>query len=127
MEYQQLGNYYYSDGTKKTDDEFKIAEEISKFNEWKSKLVSFKQNEDRFNACIEKIRAVHGRNSIEESRFRKLNTSIVVNPEYYEYVLSKINLSNNPVLDELRKKRADLKKLIDEFDKKGIDVEQKRR
>ena len=127
MEYQQLGNHYYSDGTKKTGDELKIAEEISKFNEWKSKLVQFKQNEDRFNACIEKIRAVHGRNSLEESRFRKLNTSIVVNPDYYEYVLSKIHLSNNPVLDGLRKKRADLKKLIDEFDKKGIDVEQKRR
>ena len=127
MEYQQLGNYYYSDGTKKTGDELKIAEEISDFNEWKSKLVSFKQNEDRFEACIQKIRATHGNNSLEEARFRKLNTSIVVNPDYYEYVLSKIHLSNNPVLDKLRKRRADLKKLIDEFDKKGIDVEQKRR
>ena len=127
MEYQQLGNHYYSDGTKKTGDELEIAEQISAFNEWKSKLVSFKQNEDKFNACIEKIRAVHGTNSIEEARFRKLNTSIVVNPEYYDWVLSKIHLSNNPVLNQLRKKRADLKKLIDEFDKKGIDVEQKRR
>jgi hypothetical protein len=62
-------------------------------------------------------------NSIEEARFRKLNTSVVVNPEYYEWVLSKVNLANNPVLDKLRKKRNDLKKLIDEFDKKGIDVE----
>jgi hypothetical protein len=124
MEYQQLGSYYYSDGTKKTkSDDLKIAEEISKFNKWKSKLVSFKQNEDRFNACIEKIRAVHGRNSLEEARFRKLNTSIVVNPDYYEWVLSKVHLSNNPVLDALRKKRNDLKKLIDEFDKKGIDIE----
>jgi hypothetical protein len=42
MEYQQLGNYYYSDGTKKTGEELKIAEEISNFNDWKSKLVSFK-------------------------------------------------------------------------------------
>lgn len=127
MEYQQLGNHYYSDGTKKTGEELKIAEEISDFNEWKSKLVLFKQNEDRFEACIQKIRAIHGNNSLEEARFRKLNTSVVVNPNYYEYVLSKIHLSNNPVLDKLRKRRADLKRLIDEFDKKGIDVEQKRR
>lgn len=127
MEYQQLGNHYYSDGTKKTGDELRMAEEISSFNEWKAKLISFKQNEDRFNACIEKIRAQHGRNSVEESRFRKLNTSIVVNPNYYEWVLSKVHLSNNPVLNELRKKRNDLKKLIDEFDKKGVDIEQKRR
>lgn len=127
MEYQQLGNHYYSDGTKKTGDELEIAEEISAFNEWKAKLISFNQNEDRFNACIDKIRAIHDRNSAEEARFRKLNISIVVNPDYYEWVLSKVHLSNNPALDALRKKRNDLKKLIDEFDKKGIDVEQKRR
>ena len=127
MEYSQLGNHYYSDGTKKTGDELKIAKEISDFNEWKSKLVSFKQNEERFNACIEKIRKTYGKNSLEEARFRKLNTSVVVNPEYYEWVLTKVNLANDPVLDKLRKRRADLKKLIDEFDKKGIDVEQKRR
>lgn len=127
MEYNQLSNYYYSDGTKKTGEELKIAQEISAFNEWKNKKINYIQNESRFEAAIQKIRDKYGNNSIEESRFRKLNTSIIVDPNYYEWVLSKVRLLNVPELDALRKKRNDLKKLIDEFDKNGIDVEQKRR
>ena len=126
-EYQQLGSLYYTDGTKKGGEEAQIAQEISDFNEWKGKLIKYKQNHDRFEACIQKIRDKYGRNSTEEARFRKLNTSIVVNPDYYEYVLSKIHLANDPTLNALRKKRGDLRKLIEEFDKKGIDIEQKRR
>ena len=127
MEYQQLGNHYYSDGTKKEGDDLETAKEISEFNEWKSKLINYKQNEERFNAAIDKIREKYGKNSLEEARFRKLNTTIVVNPNYYDFVLSKVNLSQSAKLDELRKRRNDLKKLIQDFDKKGIDVEQKRR
>jgi hypothetical protein len=40
--------------------------------------------------------------------------------------LSKVTLAEYPELDELRRKRNDLKELIDEFDKKGIDIEKKR-
>lgn len=127
MEYRQLGSHYYSDGTKKTGDELKIAEEISAFNEWKNKKINYVQNEARFNEAIKKIREKFGDDSIEEQRFRKLNTSIIVDPNYYEWVLSKVNLSNIPELDALRKKRNDLKKLIQEFDKYAVDVEQKRR
>lgn len=127
MEYQQLGNHYYSDGTKKDGEDFKIANEISEFNEWKNGFVEYKQNEERFNAAIDKIRETHGRNSLEEARFRKLNTTIVVNPAYYDFVMSKVRLVESARLDELRKRRNDLKKLIQDFDKKGIDVEQKRR
>lgn len=126
-EYQQLGNHYYSDGTKKTGDDLKIAEEISDFNDWKSKIINYNQNEDRFEAAIQKIRDKYGRNSIEEARFRKLNTTIVVNPNYYDFVLSRVALAQSAELDALRKRRNDLKKLLQDFDKKGIDVEQKRR
>lgn len=126
-EYKQLSNHYYSDGTKKTGDELRIAEEISAFNEWRNKKVKYVQNDAKFEAAIQKIRSKHGNNSIEESRFRKLNTSIVVNPDYYEFVMSKVRIIDNQQLDALRKRRNDLKKLIEEFDKKGIDVEQKRR
>lgn len=126
-EYQQLGNQYYSDGTKKSVEELKIALEIQRFNKWKGENVKYDQNEIVFNAAIDEIRKKHGLNSIEESRFRKLNTTLVVNPDYYEYVMSKILLSNNPDLDALRQQRNDLKKLIEDFDKKGIDIEQKRR
>ena len=126
-EYQQLGNQYYSDGTKKQGEELKIALEISDFNKWKGEKVRYNQNDLRFNAVVEEIRKKYGQNSIEESRFRKLNTTLVVNPDYYEYVMSKISLSSNIELDKLRQKRNDLRKLIEDFDKKGIDIEQKRR
>lgn len=126
-EYQQLGNQYYSDGTMKSGEELDMALEIQRFNKWKGEHVKYNQNDQRFNAAIEEIRKKHGPNSIEESRFRKLNTTLVINPTYYEYVLSKLSLLNNPQLDSLRQKRNDLKKLIEDFDKKGIDVEQKRR
>lgn len=127
MEYKQLGNHYYSDGTKKEGDDLIIANEISEFNEWKSKSIDYKQNEERFNAAIDKIREKYGKNSLEEARFRKLNTTVVVNPKYYDFVLSNVNLQQSDKLDELRKRRNDLKKLIQDFDKKGIDIEQKRR
>lgn len=128
-EYEQLGNQYYSDGTKKNinSPEGKMALEIQRFNKWKSERVKYNQNESRFNAAIEEIRKKHGQNSLEEARFRKLNTTLVVNPTYYDYVMSKISLSDNVRLDELRQQRNDLRKLIENFDKKGIDVEQKRR
>lgn len=126
-EYQQLGNQYYSDGTKKSVEELKIAIEIQRFNKWKNQHIKYDQNEQLFDAAIDEIRKKHGLNSIEEQRFRKLNTTLVVNPDYYEYVMSKVQLSDNATLDELRQKRNDLKKLIEDFDKKGIDVEQKRR
>ena len=127
MEYQQLGNHYYSDGTKKTGEDLQMAIEISEFNEWKSGIIEYKQNEERFNAAISKIRETYGRNSLEEARFRKLNTTIVINSAYYDFVMSKVHLAGSARLDELRKRRNDLKKLIEDFDKKGIDVEQKRR
>lgn len=127
MEYNQLGNHYYSDGTKKTNEELQIAEEISRFNEWKNKKVDYIQNEARFEEAIKKIREKYGHDSIEESRFRKLNTSIIVDPNYYEWVLTKVKLANIPELDKLRKRRNDLKKLIEEFDKHAVDIEQKRR
>lgn len=126
-QYQQLGNQYYSNGTKKGGEELKIAQEISRFREWKNSNVKYNQNEERFNAAIEEIRKTYGLNSLEEQRFRKLNSSIVVDSEYYEYVLSKISLLSDPRLDKLRKQRNDLKQLISEFDKRGIDIEQKRR
>lgn len=112
MEYQQLGNHYYSDGTKKDGEDLKIANEISEFNEWKNGFIEYKQNEERFNAAIDKIRETHGRNSLEEARFRKLNTTVVVNPAYYDFVMSKVRLVESARLDELRKRRNDLKKLI---------------
>jgi hypothetical protein len=37
-----------------------------------------------------------------------------------------VSLTNDPGYEELRRKRNDLKELIDQFDKKGIDVEKKR-
>lgn len=126
MEYQQLSNEYYMDGTRKSGQPLIIAQELQKFNEWKSERISYTQNEDRFNAAIEKIRAKYGDNSTQEARFRKLNTSVVVNPDYYEWVLYKVTLAADPKLDELRRKRNDLKELIDEFEKKGIDIEKKR-
>lgn len=130
MEYQQLSNEYYMDGTHKSGeqpgDPLRIAQEIQKFNEWKSKRTSYKQNEERFNAAIQNIRAKYGNNSSQEARFRKLNTTTVVNQDYYDWVLSKVTLAEYPELDELRRKRNDLKELIDEFDKKGIDIEKKR-
>lgn len=126
-EYEQLGNQYYSDGTKKSGTEYQMALEIQRFNKWKNQHVKYNQNESRFNAAIEEIRKQHGQNSLEEARFRKLNTTLVVNPMYYDYVMSKISLSDSEKLDELRQKRNDLRKLIENFDKKGIDVEQKRR
>lgn len=126
-EYEQLGNQYYSDGTKKSGVEYTMALEIQRFNKWKGERVKYNQNESRFNAAIEEIRKQHGQNSLEEARFRKLNTTLVVNPVYYDYVMSKISLASNAKLDELRQQRNDLKKLIENFDKKGIDVEQKRR
>lgn len=126
QEYDQLGNQYYSNGTKKSGLELQIAQEITRFNEWKNNQIKYNQNVQRFDAAIQKIREKYGDNSVEESRFRKLNTSVVVNPLYYDYVLSKVSMTQNDELDKLRKRRNDLKKLIDEFDKKGIDIEQKR-
>ena len=118
------------DGTRKSGDRpgdpLYTAQEIQKFNEWKSQYVSYKQNEDRFNEAIDKIRAKYGNNSIEEARFRKTNTTMVVNQDYYDWVMFHVQLANLPKLDELRRRRNDLKKLIDDFDKKGIDIEKKR-
>lgn len=130
MEYQQLSNEYYMDGTRKSGDKpgdpLYTAQEIQKFNEWKSQHVSYKQNEARFNEAIQKIRDKYGKNSIQEARFRKTNTTMVVNQDYYDWVMFHVQLANLPELDKLRRKRNDLKKLIDDFDKKGIDIEKKR-
>jgi hypothetical protein len=51
---------------------------------------------------------------------------MVVNQDYYDWVMFHVQLANLPELDKLRRKRNDLKKLIDDFDKKGIDIEKKR-
>lgn len=126
-EYEQLSNFYYSDGTKKTGEQLKIAEEINEFNKWKNKKIDYNQNDLKFRSVISEIRKKYGNNSIQESRFIKLNTSIVVNPKYYDFVISKLGLETSDKLEELRKRRNDLKNLIYEFDKKGINVEQKRR
>lgn len=125
-EYQQLSNEYYTDGTRKSGQPLIIAQEIQKFNEWKGERVSYKQNKARFDAAIQKIREKYGDNSTEEARFRKLNTTLVVNQDYYDWVMFHVTLTNDPHYDELRRKRNDLKELIDQFDKKGIDIEKKR-
>ena len=127
FQYKQLGNIYYEDGSSKSGEELKIALEIQAFNKWKGETVSYNQNKEKFDAAIQQIRNKYGNNSTQEARFRKLNCSYKVNPEYFDFVMSKMVFGKNQELEDLMARRNDLKKLLSEFDKNNIDLEEKRR
>lgn len=109
----QLGNFYdnYGNMKQKDSDEYTIAQELQKWNDFTKDVIKYKTDEAAFNLAYE--------HSKDKAQFLRDNTHLVISDEYLKAVNEALGMqkTDDPYLENLYKKRA---KLISLIKKRGL-------
>ena len=82
-ERKQLANKSYPDGTEKTGDDLKIAEELIKYNKQFAKFYNFDQNNELFERNRLKAERMYGLDSAKYREWVKLNTIVTLTDQFW--------------------------------------------
>lgn len=109
----QLGNFYdnYGNLKQKGTDEYIIAEELQRWNDFTKDVIKYKTDEEAFNLAYQ--------NSKDKAQFLRDNTHLIISEQYIDAVNDALGRekTNDPYLQDLYQKRA---KLISLIKKRGL-------